>query len=315
MNNPIKILKLEPGDDLAKAHKKRNALFKKLHPDKNPSDKESYQRVYDAYESLKKNPNILRNNNRDIRDNGYIIRIKQVILIEDIYFKKYFTVSYCRKIFCLRCNGTGTFTGSIDLCPCCRGRGYIDNDIYHMLEKRDTCPVCKGIKVNINNICPACQGLKYSIETRTIRFAITIDDYHNRKKIIFGKGHQYGKSTYGRVLILLIVKPNNLVGIEDKYFVINDDILPVQSLIGDNKTVEIFGQKVEYKIEKNSKESYTIKKINPRLIRNIRIIHNIIKPPFTPETSRLYKKILELEKQNLANKLTKPPILLGYGEK
>lgn len=315
MDNPIKILKLEPGDDLAKAHKNRNALFKKLHPDKNPSDKESYQKVYDAYESLKKNPHILKNNNRDIRDNGYIIRIKQVLSIEDIYFKRYFTVSYCRKIFCSRCKGTGTFTGSMDLCPCCKGKGYINNDIYHMLEKKNVCPVCKGIKVNTNNLCPTCRGLRYAIETRTIRFSITIDDYHNRKKIIYGKGHQYDRDTYGRVLILLIIKNNNQVSIEDKYFVINDDILPVQSIIGDNKTVEIFGQKVEYKIKRNSKESYATDKINPKLIRYIRIIHNDIKPSLTPETKRLYKKILEIEKRNLDDKLKKPAILLGYDEK
>lgn len=314
MDNPIKILRLEPGDDLTKAHKQRNALFKKLHPDKNPSDKESYQRVYDAYEELKKNPNLLKNNNRDIRDNGYIIRIRQVLSIEDIYFKKYFTVSYCRKIFCSRCKGTGTFTGHIDLCSCCKGKGYINSDIYHMLEQKNVCPVCKGHKVNVNNLCPTCRGLRYAIETRTIRFSITTEDYHNRKKIICGKGHQYDTDTYGKVLIILIVKDNNLVKIDDKYFVVYDDILPVQSIIGDNKTIEIFGRKIEYKIRKNLGISYAVDKITPKLNRYIRIIHHNIKPFLTPETKRLYKKILEIEKQNIANNLNKSPILLGFEE-
>jgi len=297
MDNPLEILGLKPGDTLKKAHKHRNALFVKLHPDKNPSEKIQYQKVYDAYLALEKNPELLEPRKIILPHNENIIRIEIIVEIEDFYFKKPQTITVNRRIFCKKCHGTGSSKGINGRCIHCNGKGKIESNIFALLGKDNTCPICRGTGINLESICSSCNGSKYEIEKKSIQFVIDLYDYNKKIVILHNVGHQIGENQCGSITVYLKIIQDNTVKIEDDYFVVYDKVLPVQKIIGDIKTINIFDRDITYKIEKYSTESFIIDKISPGISQKLRIKYIDVLPVFTDETYKLYKKILEIEKQ------------------
>ena len=304
MDDPLKILDLIPGDTLDTAHKKRNALFLKLHPDKNPKDKTKYQKVYNAYETLKEHPEMLDVKKVILVKGDSTIRIKLTVTIEDFYLKRIKTININRMVFCASCGGTGSRSGTEGICPHCKGEGKLKGSILSLINKEDTCPMCKGSGVNNKDICRTCRGKKYVQETQSIRFKLNIINYHKKSIILPNVGNQIGPDIYGSVIVILNIIQDEYVKIEDNYFVIWDHILPVQKIVGDTKTFKIFGREVRYKIEQNSTDAYTIDKISPGLKQEIRIKYINQNPILTRETTQLYKKIMEIEKKNESDVFT-----------
>jgi len=298
MDNPLEILGLKPGDTLKKAHKHRNALFIKLHPDKNPSEKIQYQKVYDAYLTLENNPELLNPQKVFYSSNEEIIRVKIIAEIEDFYFKKPQTITVNRRIFCKKCHGTGSSKGLNGRCIHCNGLGKIESSIFVLLGKDNTCPVCQGTGVDSESICSFCNGSKYEIEKKSIRFILDLYDFHKKIVILHNVGHQISENQYGSITISLKIIQDNSVKIEDDYFVIYDKILPIQKIIGDIKTINFFDRDVTYKIERYSTEAFIVDKISPEISQKLRIKYIDVLPIITDETYKLYKKILEIEKQH-----------------
>jgi DnaJ-class molecular chaperone len=301
MDNPLKILGLKPGDTLKTAHKNRNALFLKLHPDKNPTDKEKYQKVYDAYDILEKNPNLLNVIRVSSNKIDHNIRVKAVVSVEDFYFKKPQSITINRKVFCKLCGGIGSASGISNKCSYCNGTGKIESSIFTLLGKGSSCLMCKGKGITTEDQCPSCGGLKYEQETKTIQFTLEPFNFHRKLVILHNVGNQIEYNTYGSVSIILRILNDSNIGIEENYFVMHDKILPVQKIIGDTKTTKIFGRDIKYQIKENSTEAYAKDHISPTNSPDIRIKFVDIAPMFTRETISLYKKILEIEKNNLTN--------------
>lgn len=301
MNDPLKILNLSPGDTLNTAKKKRNALFIKLHPDKNKNDIEKYQEVYDAYDLLEKNPHLL--NPPLIKDSILLsthdIKAKISITIEDIYLKRTINAAVERHILCKKCGGTRAIGGVKDYCPQCNGKGEITSRVFELLNKSSICPKCNGKGIPSDKICNKCNGTGIESEILPISFQIDFKDYYKKRKIIYNIGNQISHEKYGDLILHLKIDPDIRVKIEDEYFVIYDKVLPIQKIIGDEKTVEIFGRKVAYKIEKNSQDAYTLDQISENLTQKIRIKYIDIPSILTEETKYLYKKILDIEKRGL----------------
>lgn len=296
MEDPLKILGLKPGDSLEIAHKNRNALFLKLHPDKNPNVIDLYQKVYNAYEVLKDHPELLKVKSPVVNTMDYAIRVKLSVTLEDFYFKKVKSITIKRAVICKTCNGVGSESGLSGVCPHCNGSGKIDSKILSLLGKGSTCPICQGMGVSADNLCKTCGGKKYVTELNTIEFVLELINYHKKSITIQDAGHQLSENSYGPVIVILNIKHDCSVSVEDNYFVVYDYVLPVQKIIGDNTSISIFGRDVKYKIEENAVDAYTFDKIAPGLKQEIRIKFNNIVPKLTRETVALYKKILELEK-------------------
>jgi len=296
MNDPVKILGLKPGDTLKTAHKNRNALFLKLHPDKSTSDKDKYQAVYDAYEALLKNPGLLTATKVTSGTIEQVIRVKLNVTIEDFYFKKIKEVTVNRKIFCRSCKGTGSASGESGKCPHCSGAGKIESNILSLLGKNSTCPMCHGTGIRSDKICRTCDGIRYLQETQSLQFIIEPINYHKKVAVLHNVGDQLDKFTFGTVAVMLNVLHDDFISIEEGYYVVYDRVFPIQKIIGDTKTIKIFGRDVTYKIKENTMESFTIDHITPGLSQQLRIKFVDIIPKLTRETVALYSKILEIEK-------------------
>jgi len=296
MDNPLDILCLKPGDSLETACKNRNRLFLKYHPDKNPANKDLYQKVYDAYELLKKNPELLYPITfTTIPSIEKFIRIKANISMSDIYFNRKQIIDIQTKIFCRKCNGSGSNIKEAT-CSYCEGTGKIDSNILSLLGKSSTCSICHGTGINPEKVCSFCNGFKYEIVKKSISFYVTIQDYHKKSIILHNVGDQFKNDTYGSIVIFLEIEKDPFIDIEDNYFVVHDKILPVQKIIGDTKTISIFGRSIPYKIKKNSTDAYTVDKISKNLKQEIRIKYINIPPKLTNKSIELYKEILSIEK-------------------
>lgn len=298
MEDPLKILGISPGDSLDLAKKRRNALFVKLHPDKNKKDKENYQKVYDAYDLLVKNPNLLDPPliKNILQLNKYDIKAQISITLEDIYFRRMINATIKRFIFCKKCNGTKTKGGIKDYCVQCNGKGEINSKVLELLNKSPICPKCNGLGFPRDKICDKCNGTGVEAEIIPISFDVNFKDYYNKSKTIPNAGNQISFNKFGDLIIHFKIEHDTRVKIEDEYFVIYDKILPIQKIIGDEKIIEIFGRTVSYKIEKNSQDAYTLDRISDSLTQEIRIKFIDIPAKFTDETIILYKKILNIEK-------------------
>ena len=298
MSNPFEILNLKPGDTLDIAKKNRNALFLKLHPDKNPSDKDKYQKVYDAYETIKNNPELFN----PIKVSGthieQTIRVRLNVTIEDFYLKRAKTIQVTRKVFCRMCDGTGSRSKENGRCPHCRGTGKIESNVLALLGKGSTCPICHGSGLKASDICLTCGGTRYLQETRNVNFVLETINFHKKVAILHNMGNQFTANTYGSVAVILNILHDNAVTIEEDYFVVYDRVFPIQKIIGDKKTINIFGRKVAYEIKENSTEAYTMDRISPDVVQMIRIKFLDIIPLLTRETIALYRKILEIEKES-----------------
>lgn len=298
MSNPFEILNLKPGDTLDTAKKNRNALFLKLHPDKNPSDKNKYQKVYDAYETLRNNPELFNPVRVTSTHIEQTIRVRLNVTIEDFYLKRTKTIQVNRKVFCKICDGTGSASKENGICPHCRGTGRIESNVLALLGKGSTCPICHGSGLKACDICPTCGGTRYLQEARSVSFVLETINFHKKIAVLHNIGNQLTASTYGSVAVILNILHDNSVTIEEDYFVIYDRVFPIQKIIGDKKTINIFGREVPYEIEENSTEAYTRDQIAPGITQLIRIKFLEIIPMLTRETISLYKEILEIEKES-----------------
>jgi DnaJ-class molecular chaperone len=296
MSDPIKILGLKPGDTLKTAHKNRNALFLKLHPDKSTSDKDKYQVVYDAYEALLKNPGLLTAIKVTSSNIEQVIRVKLNVTIEDFYFKKVKEVTVTRKVFCRSCKGTGSASGEGGNCPHCNGIGKIESNILSLLGKSSTCPMCHGTGIRSDKICRTCGGIRYLQETQSLQFILEPINYHKKVAVLHNVGDQLDKVTFGTVAVMLNVLHDDFISIEEDYYVVYDKIFPIQKIIGDTNTIKIFGRPVTYQIKGSSTEAYTIDHISAGLSQQLRVKFVDIIPKLTRETVALYTKILEIEK-------------------
>jgi DnaJ-class molecular chaperone len=296
MIDPLVLLDIEPGDTLEIAKKKRNKLFKKFHPDKSKNDKEAYQQVYDAFEILSNNPDLLKPITISENISNSII-VKVEVSLEEVYFKTKKAIRIERVVYCEKCHGMGTLNGISGLCPHCDGKGTINSSILELLGKSSKCPICNGTGVKKENLCDSCKGSKFKRELNDITFTISPIDYTKKFIQIKNCGHQLKNNLYGSVIIQLKTIPSDAsLIIEDDYFVAYDKVLPIQKIIGDTKTIKIFGRDVLYKIERNAIDAYTVDNISSNVSQAIRIKFIDVSPILTDETLVLYKKILEIEK-------------------
>ena len=221
--------------------------------------------------------------------------------MQDFYFKKPQTITIKRKIFCRTCKGSGSAVGVKGHCPHCEGSGKIESSILTLLGKDSTCPVCRGSGLKTESLCKACGGHRYIQETNSIQFILEPINFHKKIAILYNVGDQVSKDTYGTVVVALKIPYNSSINIEENYFVVYDNVSPVQRIIGDTKTMEVLNRVITYHIPENSTEVYFKDHISPEVTQELRIKFKDLPPILTRETVNLYKKILEIEKNYETN--------------
>jgi molecular chaperone DnaJ len=204
-------------DDIKKAYRQ---LAMKLHPDKNPGNKEaeeSFKKVAEAYEVLsdpeKKSlydrygttaPKNMRHEgfrdpfsnvfydmfnsggSQQRGENGHNIVLNVTASFQDVYNGFKTVVTYKRRDVCKDCNGEG---GKKAVCPECNGTGretVIGENSFMMRS----CSVCKGRGSKLDDRCRGCDGVGLAPEiehTLTVEMPAGLQDHE--RVILKNKGH------------------------------------------------------------------------------------------------------------------------------
>lgn len=215
MNDPFKILGLEPGaseEEIKKAYKK---MALEHHPDRHPGDKEAEERfkeISGAYETLKKNNwkqesfggnygfNGFSSVNIDINElfnqafggGGYgpnpfgrgrkVGRVKTgrlYISLEEAYHGCTKKVNVNDVINCETCKGRG-YKLTDQKCVACDGRGQMRN-AQGSISMIVTCQACKGFGRSIASMCMDCNGKGKKSRNQEVTINIPPGTHHGAK--------------------------------------------------------------------------------------------------------------------------------------
>jgi len=296
--NVLDILNLSPGDTLDEAKKQYRILALKYHPDKNPAKDaiNKFREIQEAYKSICSNLTLLNPKKLEKSRGKGFIQIELSVTIEDIYFYREHIVCIDRLVVCVQCEGTGSKDGKKGLCEHCNGAGSIDNKIVKLMGTSSVCPVCKGSGKKEEGVCSKCKGNKYNTERKYYKVKVGLNDYHKGFKVLRGYGNEYEPGKFSDLHIRLKVFYDELLSIQDYKFVHNKFITPIQSIIGDEETIYIYGKKIVYKIIPGELD-YIYTDERPGMPdRCIRFVYTEKKPRVIEETKILYEKINKIEK-------------------
>jgi DnaJ-class molecular chaperone len=279
-------------DDIKKAYK---ALSKQWHPDKNPNNKEEatkkFQEIAEAYAILsdpeKKDrydrfgamddnmPNFDPNDlfeqmmggmggfggfggmggfgRRQQQSEDCVV--EQNITLDELYCEKTIKINYKHKVYCVKCNGSGSKTGKSQQCNGCNGTGHKTRIIRQgpMIQQLvGMCDECggSGEKANKENECEECHGMKHKMENTTYDFKLTRTMGNNMKVGVDGKGHML-KSGPTRLIIVLHEQPHPIFKRVGKDLHIDLKLRLYQSVYGFSKMItHLDGKNIMLKYDK-----------------------------------------------------------------
>jgi molecular chaperone DnaJ len=90
---------------------------------------------------------------------------------------------------CPDCNGTGARAGTLPrVCPECEGVGMVAASVGGAFTMNETCPVCRGRGLVVDDPCPTCHGSGRGLSSRTVAARIPAGVRNGQKIRLRGKG-------------------------------------------------------------------------------------------------------------------------------
>lgn len=108
-----------------------------------------------------------------------------------------------RKIYCKKCNGTGSSDGKDHTCPICNGSGMKTTRNGFMMMQT-TCPQCHGSGKSFISPCRECGGQGYKLENKVVTITIP-ENSLSGKSIVIPKMGDEGKNKTGDLLVDLMI--------------------------------------------------------------------------------------------------------------
>lgn len=229
-------------DDIKKAYRK---LALKFHPDKHPSERETYEAKFKeiseaynvlsdehkraAYDQFGKNGvqmdaeggidprDIFKNffgfgGAGDDDSDGQIVETISLSL-EKIYKGCTLVHTYSRKIKCKSCNGTGNKDKIDRTCKKCNGRKIVTvmRQMGIMIQQfQSKCSLCDGTggeTVSASLRCNDCRGQKFVTDISKIEITVPPGASPDEPLVFEGRGN-YQDGTYDKLIIRIVDKPH-----------------------------------------------------------------------------------------------------------
>ncbi len=130
-----------------------------------------------------------------------------VVSLEDLYNNKTVSIKYNHKVYCNKCNGTGSKDGKKSVCNGCNGNGQKVKIIRQgpMVQQMiGHCDECNGTgeKITKDNQCSDCRGNKNIQKETSVNIDLNRNITNNQKLLIKNKGHQLKSGTTNLVVII-----------------------------------------------------------------------------------------------------------------
>lgn len=212
-----------------------------------------------------------QNNNQTKKED---IHLNLKVDIRSIYNEKVINVTFDRKIYCKKCDGTGNKNKINPKCSACDGQGKTVRVVQMgpmISQQIQPCHVCKGTgkaPVNSNDICKECDGKSYNVSKVTIKLPLRNGLSEGHKIQLENEGHHF-KDHKTNLIISLKIQ-------DDKMFKrINDDLVTLvnlelyQAILGFNKLItHLDGKILNISSDKVTKHDST-KRIIGRGMKNL----------------------------------------------
>ena len=243
MDDPYKVLGINPGASEEEIKKAFKTMAKKYHPDLNPGDKkaeEKFKEVNEAYRILMNKGSSSQQqyseqggfNFNDFSDifnfggfedifrnfgfssKGEDLRYDLDITIEDVFKPTTKKISIRHRVVCPTCSGTGA--KEKETCSKCHGSGKIRRNIRQFGSNvifTTTCDRCGGSGFTIKKKCDMCNGSGYIIQNEDISVPIRKGLKEGDYTIISGKGEPSPNGENGDLYVVFHIKKDDLYNI------------------------------------------------------------------------------------------------------
>jgi len=244
---------------------------------------------------------------RENETNNEDCNLKLSVTLEQIYNESEIDFIYNQKVYCKKCDATGTKNKSESKCKTCEGRGKVMRVIRMGPMVQQTfanCDVCNGSGTFIKkeDICSFCNGKKYILKEKNIKFPLKNGLNTGNKIKLERKGH-YFKDGKTDLIIEIIQMENKKFKRDGCHLIHYIELKLYQSLIGfDKKLTHLDGRNLHISYRNVIKEGDIkvikgegMNDLNTNIKGDLRIVFTVKYPilkKLTDKESQLLKILL-----------------------
>ena len=179
------------------------------------------------------------NNSKEYNEDNCYIKLS--VTLDQIYNEEKVKVSYNQKIYCSKCDGTGSKSKKNTVCQKCEGKGKIlgVRRMGPMVQQIvQECRMCNGTGscLKDNDRCNTCDGNSFIVKSKTINLPLR-NGLKNGNKIKLDKKGHYLKNGKTDLIIEIIELPHKKFKRSNIDLFIDMKIKLYQSLIGFDKLI------------------------------------------------------------------------------
>lgn len=240
---------------------------------------------------------------------GEDLRIWVSLSLEEIYHGTQKTIKVRKYDVCSECGGKGAKGEGWTICPTCGGRGMVErvsSTFFGQFIQRSTCPTCYGKGEILSSPCPACKGEGRLKVERTIKVNIPKGVKDGNYIALRGQGNAGIRGgPYGDLFIYIREKEHPVFKRNGDDLFVKVSLTPSQIILGEKIFLKhLNGKEIKFNVPKGAGSGTRIKIKNEGMPKieggygdlyveiDVRIPERI-----TKEEEKLYKKILEIEKE------------------
>ncbi len=209
-----------------------------------------------------------RRKQEDVSERGSDLRYNLSLKLEETLNSIRKNISFSCLSSCQKCKGFGTKTGKRESSTCekCKGSGVV-NLQQGFFFVQQTCNNCYGKGFSIKDPCLDCRG-EGRIKTRR-DFEVTIpagveDGMMLKQENLGESGLRGGRN--GDLFLKIEIQQHKIFKKEDRNLILDIPITFTQAVLGDSSEIKgLAGEKIEFKIPKNSTQDSKIKITNSGL--------------------------------------------------